>query len=215
MVVQIFTMTDHIKRGRGRPRNLENRSALLAAGKALLLDHGFGVKVDTIAAKAGVAKATFYNYFADKEAFVEAVLLNESDRTITDEQFDAASEKPLREALTEFGVRYLAFANERQLIKWDRLIASTNDVYPELAERMFAAGPGRGYNLLTRILVHGMEAGQLRSCDPAQAAGDIVGLWHGLVVLQINLRARAPMSDEEIVQRARRGVELFFQLYES
>src|SRR6478672_10856841 len=104
-------MTDPIKKGRGRPRNLENRNALLAAGKTLLLNQGFRVKVDTIVAKAGVAKATFYNYFADKEAFVEAVLLNESDRTITDEQFEAASKKPLREALTEFGMRYLEFAN--------------------------------------------------------------------------------------------------------
>lgn len=206
-------MTDQNKRGRGRPRNLENRSALMAAGRTLLLEQGFGVKVETIAVKAGVAKATFYNYFEDKEAFVEAVLLSESDKTITDEQYDQAATKPLREALHEFGLRYLRFANERQLIKWDRLIASTNDIYPELAERMFAAGPGRGYNLLARILSHGMETGQIRKCDPQQATGDLVGLWHGLTVLQINLRARAPMTEDEIEQRTASGVEHFFRLY--
>jgi len=213
VVAEIRLMETPVKRGRGRPRKLESRAALLQAGRALLLEHGFGVRVDTIAVKAGVAKATFYSYFQDKEAFVEAVLLNESDKTITDAQFDAAATKPVREALTEFGVRYLSFANERQLIRWDRLIASTNDVYPELAERMFAAGPGRGYQLLARILAQGAATSQLRVCDPMQAAGDLIGLWHGLAVLQINLRARAPMTDEEIDQRAQRGTDLFFQLY--
>lgn len=123
-------MIEDVKRSRGRPRNLKNRTALLDAGKKLLLEKGLSVSVDAIVAKADVSKATFYNYFADKEAFIEAVLSTESDRTITDSQLLASSSKPLREALVEFGVRYLNFANEYQLIKWDRLIASASDIYP-------------------------------------------------------------------------------------
>jgi TetR/AcrR family transcriptional repressor of mexJK operon len=56
--------------------------------------------------------------------------------------------------LTEFGVRLLDFANEYQLIKWDRLIASASDIYPELAARLYAAGPGRGYRVLAGMLAH-------------------------------------------------------------
>lgn len=49
-------------------RRTANREALLGAAEDLFGRHGFGaVSVDEIVARAGVAKGTFYNHFADKE----------------------------------------------------------------------------------------------------------------------------------------------------
>ena len=48
-------------------RRTTTRSALLAAAEELFGLRGFaGVSVDEITARAGVAKGTFYNHFADK-----------------------------------------------------------------------------------------------------------------------------------------------------
>ena len=49
-------------------RRTANREALLGAAEDLFGTRGFGaVSVDEIVARAGVAKGTFYNHFADKE----------------------------------------------------------------------------------------------------------------------------------------------------
>lgn len=48
-------------------RRTANREALLGAAEELFGQHGFGaISVDEIVARAGVAKGTFYNHFADK-----------------------------------------------------------------------------------------------------------------------------------------------------
>lgn len=49
-------------------RRTANREALLGAAEDLFGTRGFGaVSVDEIVARAGVAKGTFYNHFADKQ----------------------------------------------------------------------------------------------------------------------------------------------------
>lgn len=201
------------KRSRGRPRKLEAVDALLDAGREALLAHGMRVTVDAIVARAGVAKTTFYTYFADKEAFIEAVLLRESARTISDQQYRESLDGDLRETLVRFGSQYLAFANEVRLSAWDRLIASANDIYPELALRLYDAGPGRAYRLLTDILREADRKGILRIPAPEVAAEELTGIWYGTTVLRINLKVMPPMTPQEIRKRAERGVEVLYRLY--
>lgn len=200
-------------RSRGRPRKLEAREALLDAGRDLLLTYGIRTTVDAIVARAHVAKTTFYVYFADKEAFIEAVMLRESARTISDDEYRASRSGDLREVLTRFGIQYLTFANEVRLSAWDRLIVSAHDIYPELALRLYEAGPGRAYKLLTEILREANAKGVLRISDPASAAEELTGIWYGYTVLRINLKVLPPMSGEEIRMRAQRGVEVLYRLY--
>ncbi|CDG86003.1 hypothetical protein [Janthinobacterium agaricidamnosum] len=45
------------------------------------------------------------------------------------------------------------------------------------------------------------------------AAADLTGIWHGFASLEINLRARAPMSADAVRRRVERGVALFMRLY--
>lgn len=56
------------------PHGLRTRAALLDAGRALAADGGLaGLSVAGVAARAGVAKGTFYVHFADRDAFVRAL----------------------------------------------------------------------------------------------------------------------------------------------
>lgn len=56
------------------PRAARTRSALIAAGFDLLVERPIdAIPIDDVVAKAGVAKGSFFNHFADKQAFAEAI----------------------------------------------------------------------------------------------------------------------------------------------
>jgi TetR/AcrR family transcriptional repressor of nem operon len=53
----------------------ESKERLLAAGKALVLAHGYaGTRVDSICEKAGLTKGSFYHFFKSKEEIGIAIL---------------------------------------------------------------------------------------------------------------------------------------------
>lgn len=56
------------------PTKAPPRERLLEAAAELFYSRGYEVSIDTIAARAAVAKPTVYAHFASKEALIEAVL---------------------------------------------------------------------------------------------------------------------------------------------
>lgn len=80
---------------RGRPRS-SSREALEEAATELFLEHGYqATTVDDIAARAGVSRATFFNYFPTKSA----VLWVEVDRALDALQRAVATGASLAEGL--------------------------------------------------------------------------------------------------------------------
>ncbi|MGM1200063.1 TetR/AcrR family transcriptional regulator [Klebsiella pneumoniae] len=185
-------------RQKGRPKDPLKTQAILQAARKLFLEQGLEVTTAEIARVAGVAKATLYANFSDKEHLIEAVLRQESDLTISDHDFAQRHHLPLIEVLTAFGYRFVRFINQRELTGWDRLIASAAVRHPDLPGRFYAAGPGRG---------------TLRACDPQEAADELAGLWLGMTSLAIKLGARPPLSDDEIKQRVERALDVFLRAY--
>lgn len=56
------------------PRAARTRAALIAAGFDLLVERPIdAIPIDDVVAKAGVAKGSFFNHFADKQDFAEAI----------------------------------------------------------------------------------------------------------------------------------------------
>ena len=56
------------------PRAARTRAALIAAGFDLLVERPIdAIAIDDVVAKAGVAKGSFFNHFADKAAFAAAI----------------------------------------------------------------------------------------------------------------------------------------------
>lgn len=56
------------------PRAQRTRAALLGAGLDLLADRPIdAIAIDEVVARASVAKGSFFNHFADKQAFAEAI----------------------------------------------------------------------------------------------------------------------------------------------
>ena len=200
-------------RQKGRPKDPLKTQAILQAARKLCLEQGLEVTTAEIARVAGVAKATLYANFSDKEHLIEAVLRQESDLTISDHDFAQRHHLPLIEVLTAFGYRFVRFINQRELTGWDRLIASAAVRRPDLPGRVFAAGPGRAQQMLEAIIAEAIEAGTLRACDPQEAADELAGLWLGMTSLAIKLGARPPLSDDEIKQRVERALDVFLRAY--
>ncbi|HEY2296689.1 MAG TPA: TetR/AcrR family transcriptional regulator [Jatrophihabitans sp.] len=77
--------TEHITRDstptgtqRGRPRSARAENAVLEAAAELLLDQGLAaVSMDTIAARAGVSKATIYRWWPTKESLALDALFHD------------------------------------------------------------------------------------------------------------------------------------------
>ncbi|HMQ25153.1 MAG TPA: helix-turn-helix domain-containing protein [Acidimicrobiales bacterium] len=59
---------------RGHKKKARTRRALLDAALEVLAEQGDGFSVVDVAARAGVSHGTFYNYFADREALVAALV---------------------------------------------------------------------------------------------------------------------------------------------
>lgn len=56
------------------PRAVRTRAALIAAGFELLVERPIdAIPIDDVVAKAGVAKGSFFNHFADKQDFAAAI----------------------------------------------------------------------------------------------------------------------------------------------
>lgn len=204
------------KRPRGRPRDDSKRVALLDAARSLLLTLGPDVTTDEIAASAGVSKSTLYANFTDKDGLIEAVIRREAEVTITDAEFVSLIEGDVTpDTLVRFGFRYLSFVNSHDLIGWDRLIASLEVSRPELSRHFFDLGPGRGQRLLEILLSHAVRQKLLVDVPPDIAADLLTGLWLGFVNLEIKLRVRPPLTENEVMERVRRGVDMFLQVYGS
>ncbi|MCW4628299.1 TetR/AcrR family transcriptional regulator [Marinomonas rhodophyticola] len=129
------------KKQRGRPKDNAKKTAILDSARNLFLAKGPDVSLDEIAASSGVAKATLYAKFTDKKALIEAVIRRESDLTVTEEQFTNFSQIPISDALYAFGLQYLTFINNRDLLNWDRLISSLESQNSDLQKRIFDLGP--------------------------------------------------------------------------
>lgn len=202
-----------VKRQRGRPQDNSKTVAILDSARSLFLTKGPNVTLDEIATSSGVAKATLYAKFKDKKAIIEAVIRRESDLTITAEQFTRFSQMPISDALNEFGLQYLAFINNRDLLNWDRLIAALELQNSDLPKRFFDLGPGRGQSLLTKLIEQAIVSGQLSQCNPAQAADTLTGLWLGFVNLEIKLGVRAPLTKSEMKDRVTQGIKNFLIIH--
>jgi AcrR family transcriptional regulator len=65
------------ERGRGRPRNLQARDAILRAARDLLHDAGpAAVTMEAVAARAGVGKPTVYRWWPNRHAVTMAALMD-------------------------------------------------------------------------------------------------------------------------------------------
>jgi TetR/AcrR family transcriptional regulator, mexJK operon transcriptional repressor len=199
---------------RGRPKDLHKRAAILREARKLFFAQGVeAVKIDQIAARAGISKMTVYASFPDKIAIFEAVVALEHSRmaeAVTDLQISTGT---IDTVLTGFGSWLMRFLIDPDLLRLDTMLSSEKPKHPDLGRRFFQAGPEQMWQTLTAIIEAGSARGELAAENPKQAAEDLISLWLGLVPLQLRFIDKEPVSDALIGARVDHGVAMFLKLY--
>jgi TetR/AcrR family transcriptional regulator, mexJK operon transcriptional repressor len=129
-------VSSSLRRSRGRPKKYDDiaiREDLLNAARTIFGEAGYGkASAELIAVKAGVTKKTFYRYFSDKAAVLEA-LSRQDLRNFENSLSSVKAHLDLETALREMASGLLALWSE-PLPSTIRMIFSEGTRFPALAE---------------------------------------------------------------------------------
>lgn len=194
-----------------RKRTDQRRQALLDVAAEMFSEQGYGrVSMAAIAAKAGRSKATLYNYFKSKEELFAAVMVDAmEERGLRTVGLLDPSDQDLRAVLERFGEAYLDFLLDREGLGATRTaIAETGR--SALGARLYALGPQRFRDEVTRYIELQMARGALAAGSASLAALHLQGLLEAGVIEPALFGAEPPLERGKGVKAA---VDLFLRDY--
>lgn len=190
------------------PNACDCRSRLLQAATAAFLEEGYRVSVDRIAARAGVAKQTLYNYFPRKDdLFCEVIRQGTAAMLVA---LDADHE-PLHARLLRFAQAFRDCVLGDDAIAFFRTIAAEAPRFPEMTAAFYANGPEQTTRRLASVLEKVMAAGELRRDDPVFAAKMLLAMLSECERTErlFSVGAATPPSESDTA----RIVDLFLRAY--
>lgn len=162
-----------------RRRKPDRRDEILAAARAVFLEHSFDhASVAEIAARAGCVEGTIYTYFRSKRELLDAVLVAFYDRLIADVEAGFEAIDDTRARLNYLISRHLRIAIDDPAFA--RLIVRESRGHrPYFGSQLHALNRRYG-QFLVRTLRDGIGRGELRADLDVALACDLVfgGLEH-------------------------------------
>jgi len=168
-----------IRRDNKRPLQIIN------AAVELFRDRGFeATRLEDVADKAGVSKATIYLYFESKEdlffALIREKVVPMLEETIAQaDAFKGPASEFLRMRAQGMG-RIFAHSEQGAILK---LVVSEARRFPDLADYYRSEVPERGLANLSKVIRRGIDEGEFRECDTEAAAAAFMfpllmtGIW--------------------------------------
>lgn len=197
---------------RGRPVDPAKRAAILETARELFFEHGYGVGLETIAARAGVSRQTIYNLFESKDDLFAAIV-QESSGQITAALAELTPDATPRDVLTALGISFLTRILSDRAVQFQRLLIGSAASFPTLGPTFYANGPGRGLARLTAYLDRETSTKRLAVSDPVLAAEQFFGMLMGHRSMRRALRIDGEMPVEEIRRRVDATVSAFLRAY--
>jgi len=197
----------------GRPKDTAKHEAILLAARSLFASQPFDlVTMEAVATHAGVSKMTVYSHFRDKETLFETIVATTSDFMIA-ELSGPDQGGGLRERLIAVGTAFLSVILGSDICTMAHTLPSALRANPALAERFYAAGPGRVRAALAAMTAAAAKRGELNVDDADRAADDLVSLWEGSMPAKIAFGLAGLSTPEEVRSRAERGTDVFLRAY--
>lgn len=186
---------DPPKQKRWERRAHARRKELLAAAVALFTERGFAAtRLEDVAARAGVSKATVYVYFADKERLFEAVVQEtvvpnlDRARALID-GYDGTTPGLIRALIV-----LLESVLESPVSAVLKVVIADSGNFPELARVWAGLVIQRGFALVCRVIERGIARGELRPVNPADVAPLVIAPVVLLAVWKHSFSAHAGMQ---------------------
>lgn len=199
---------------RGR---IDKRQAILTAAFTMFAREGYAqAGVDVIAAEAGVAKATVYSHFGDKETLLREAIAASADQALAEnlavvEQL-SSSGTDLRASLETVGLRLLQCYCADRSWALRRLLSAEIRHFPELLDIVHTRAADRVTEALADRLARLSVGGHLRTPDPLLAAEQFFALLSGPIENRARLGTRqVPVTELRTVTRA--AVNTFLQAF--
>lgn len=187
-------------KGPGRPRDVAKEKAIIRAAQMMFLRHGFdGASVDAIADAAGVAKATVYARFRDKEGLLRVAIAEKCAQFVDHEDVEQAARRSLRATLTRFARQFLALVTDKDALAMHALMMEAGKSGPQMPQLFFDSAVTPTCRRLGVLLEAEAARGRLRFDD----TGAAVWRFLGMVKAQDHMRAMLglPMRPKAEIER--------------
>jgi TetR/AcrR family transcriptional regulator, mexJK operon transcriptional repressor len=179
-----------------------HRERVLRAATSSFLAHGYGSSVDDIARRAGVAKQTVYQHFANKDELFKAVAGDLAKRVLIKLEGGDA-----RQSLIRFAVEYRKRALGAQGIATFRTLVPEVPRFRAVARDMYANSAGEMVRRLAGYLKLRLEV-----ADPEFSAEMLLSMLAGLD--RMKRLFAVPPGPETETARAARIVDLFLKAHQ-
>ncbi|MGF6934558.1 AcrR family transcriptional regulator [Paraburkholderia sp. UCT70] len=165
-----------------------------------------------IAARAGVSKATLYNYFESKEEMFAEFMGAAAQQGVGAAFERLKTTVPVRDALLSFGKHCPVVVLTPQLLAVRRL-AHLEGGRSKVGALFYERGPKPGWGVVTDLRQQLIDAGKLRSCNAAIATAHLRGLYEAELLELRLLGVPADTSARNIAKVVQRTADMFLAAY--
>lgn len=202
----------------GRPAAGEDpakREQILEGAHRVFMGMGFDASsMSDIAREAGVSKGTLYVYFKNKEDLFAAMVQSQKSRVFERLQ-EALGNKPLVEALHDFGVSFVGYILSDNAIRAQRIVVGVLERMPTVTSSFFKIGPNHGPLVLANFLERQVAAGYLVQFDDpvwvARQFGDLC--LAGLYRQRLFCEMQSAPTAEVIERNVSTAIRMFLAVY--
>lgn len=187
---------------------------VLDSARDLFLQHGYeGVRMDEIARRASVSKATLYNYFPDKRMLFLEMARTECGRQAMTLEEAVDIERPVPEVLGVIGRGFLDIILSDFGRNMFRVCVSECERFPELGQQFYESGPAIMQARMSEFLELGKMRGELEIVDVKLAADQFPELCKAGVFMQLVFGVGPEITQELIDHTVDEAVATFMARY--
>ena len=194
-------------RRRGRPA-AHTRDQALDAATRLFWERGYeGTSFADLVAAMRIGHTTFYSEFGNKEGLFVALISEWADYALT--PLSESATLNLREALLEFGRRFVSISTSPAMLGLYRATVSEARRFPNLARIFYERGPGRGESRLVELLEAANKNGEAQVADCTIAASHFMGMFRDNFHMRSLLGLASPLSSKQVERAVISAVDIF------